>query len=163
MSKPDFSTKLERLTASEARDLLIAGDITSADLVGAYIARIIEREKDVGAWAHFNAEQALAAAQASDAERARGEAMAPLAGIPVAIKDVIDTSDFPTELGSEVFAGRQPTGDAFVVSRLKAAGAIILGKTVTTELAFFGPGKTRNPHDPERTPGGSSSGSAAPG
>lgn len=161
MSKPDFSTKLERLTASEARDLLIAGDITSAHLVGAYIARIIGRDKDVGAWAHFNAEQALAAAQASDAQRARGETMAPLAGIPVAIKDVIDTSDFLTELGSEVFAGRQPTGDAFVVSRLKAAGAIILGKSVTTELAFFGPGKTRNPHDPERTPGGSSSGSAA--
>ena len=84
-----------------------------------------------------------------------------LAGIPVGVKDIIDTKDFPTELGSEIFAGRQPDADAFVVSALKAAGAIIVGKTVTTEFAFFGPGKTRNPHDPARTPGGSSSGSAA--
>ncbi|MBY0558333.1 amidase [Hyphomicrobium sp.] len=161
MSKPNFSTNLERLTASEARDLLIARDITSADLVGTYIARIAERDKDVGAWAHFDAGKALEAARASDARRARGEAMPPLAGIPVGVKDIIDTKDYPTELGSEVFAGRQPSDDAFVVSQLKAAGAIVLGKTVTTELAFFGPGKTRNPHDPERTPGGSSSGSAA--
>ena len=87
--------------------------------------------------------------------------MPPLSGIPVGIKDIIDTSDFPTELGSPVFAGRRPSADAFIVSELRAAGAIILGKTVTTEFAFFGPGKTRNPHHPEHTPGGSSSGSAA--
>jgi Asp-tRNA(Asn)/Glu-tRNA(Gln) amidotransferase A subunit family amidase len=87
--------------------------------------------------------------------------MPPLSGIPVAIKDIIDTKDFPTELGSPIFAGRRPESDAFVVAALRAAGAIILGKTVTTEFAFFGPGKTRNPRDPARTPGGSSSGSAA--
>jgi len=161
VSNSNKSTSLVRLTASEARKLLIAGDITSADLVSAYIGRIAERDKDVGAWAHFDAGKALDAAEASDAARARGEAMPPLAGIPVGVKDVIDTKDYPTELGSEVFAGRQPSNDAFVVSQLKAAGAIVIGKTVTTELAFFGPGKTRNPHDLERTPGGSSSGSAA--
>lgn len=161
MSKSNNSTSLEHLTASKARELLIAGDITSADLVSACIGRIAERDKDVGAWEHFDAGKALDAAEASDATRARGEAMPPLAGIPVGVKDVIDTKDYPTELGSKVFAGRQPSNDAFVVSQLKAAGAIVLGKTVTTELAFFGPGKTRNPHDLERTPGGSSSGSAA--
>ncbi len=162
MSKAHVSRhNLARLTASEAREALTAGDVTSADLVSAYIARIGARDADVGAWTHFDADRALAAARESDAKRVRGEAMPPLAGIPVGVKDVIDTKDFPTELGSEVFAGRRPSQDAFVVTALKAAGAIIPGKTVTTELAFFGPGKTRNPHDPERTPGGSSSGSAA--
>ena len=152
---------LERLTASEAREALAAGKITSEDLVGACIRRISERDDAVRAWAHFEADAALKAARASDARRTRGEAMGSLAGIPVGVKDIIDTKDFPTELGSEIFAGRQPSADAFVVSELKAAGAIILGKTVTTEFAFFGPGETRNPRDPARTPGGSSSGSAA--
>jgi Asp-tRNA(Asn)/Glu-tRNA(Gln) amidotransferase A subunit family amidase len=152
---------LERLTASEARDALIADDITSEDLVRACIQSISERDGEVRAWVSFDAEKALGAARASDARRARGEAMAPLAGIPVGVKDIIDTVDYPTELGSEIFAGRRPSEDAFVVEALKAQGAIILGKTVTTEFAFFGPGKTRNPHDLERTPGGSSSGSAA--
>jgi Asp-tRNA(Asn)/Glu-tRNA(Gln) amidotransferase A subunit family amidase len=136
-------------------------EITSEALVSACIGRITSRDQDVRAWTHVDFDAALEAARKSDARRASGETMGPLAGIPVGVKDVIDTKDFPTELGSEVFAGRQPTEDAFVVSELKNAGAIILGKTVTTELAFFGPGKTRNPHDPERTPGGSSSGSAA--
>ncbi len=149
------------MTAIEARDALAAGEITSEALVGACIRRIEDRDANVGAWAHFDAGKALEAARMSDARRARGEAMPPLSGIPVGIKDIIDTKDYPTELGSEVFKGRRPPADAFVVARLKAAGAIILGKTVTTEFAFFGPGKTRNPHDFERTPGGSSSGSAA--
>lgn len=161
MAKAIDRSALQRLTASEARDALTAGEITSEDLVGACIGRIVARDADVRAWAHFNAEAALNAARVSDARRARGEAMPPLSGIPVGVKDIIDTRDFPTELGSEIFSGRQPSGDAFVVSQLRAAGAIILGKTVTTELAFFGPGKTRNPHDLKRTPGGSSSGSAA--
>ena len=152
---------LAQLTACEARAALNAGDVTSADLVGAYIARINERDADTGAWVQLDAAGALAAARDSDEMRAGGAIMPPLAGIPVGVKDVIDTRDFPTELGSEVFAGRQPSEDAFIVTALKAAGAIILGKTVTTELAFFGPGKTRNPRDLERTPGGSSSGSAA--
>jgi Asp-tRNA(Asn)/Glu-tRNA(Gln) amidotransferase A subunit family amidase len=87
--------------------------------------------------------------------------LGPLHGLPVGIKDIIDTLDMPTEDGTVLHSGRQPTQDAAVVSRLKQAGAVILGKTVTTELAVFAPGKTTNPHDPARTPGGSSSGSAA--
>jgi Asp-tRNA(Asn)/Glu-tRNA(Gln) amidotransferase A subunit family amidase len=81
--------------------------------------------------------------------------------VPVGIKDVFDTGDMPTEFGSPLWAGRTPRRDAAAVSRLRAAGAVIMGKTVTTEYAYFHPGKTRNPHDKERTPGGSSSGSAA--
>ncbi|MFA5956672.1 amidase [Hyphomicrobium sp.] len=151
---------LVRLTALEAREALATGDLTSEELVGACLKRIAKRDA-IRAWTHVDGEAALAAARASDAQRARGEVMGPLAGIPVGVKDIIDTKDFPTELGSEIFKGRQPTIDAFVVSELKAHGAIILGKTVTTEFAFFGPGETRNPHEPTRTPGGSSSGSAA--
>jgi len=157
----DKQIGLESLTASEARDALAAGRITSEDLVRACIRRIAERDDAVRAWAHFDGDAALEAARESDARRARGDTVGFLSGIPVGVKDIIDTKDFPTEFGSEIFVGRQPSTDAFVVSQLKAAGAIILGKTVTAEFAFFGPGKTRNPHDPTRTPGGSSSGSAA--
>jgi Asp-tRNA(Asn)/Glu-tRNA(Gln) amidotransferase A subunit family amidase len=152
---------IERLTASEARAELTSGRLTSEALVTACLARIAERDEAVAAWAHIDAGRALEDARLSDAQRASGKPVAPLSGIPVGIKDIIDTKDFPTELGSAIFAGRQPSADAFIVAELKAAGAIILGKTVTTEFAFFGPGKTRNPVDPERTPGGSSSGSAA--
>ena len=90
-----------------------------------------------------------------------GRPTGPLHGVPVGLKDIIDTRDFPTENGTVFDKGRRPRNDAAVVDRLREAGAIILGKTVTTELAVFTPGKTRNPHDPKRTPGGSSSGSAA--
>lgn len=140
-------------TASEAKRLLDSGQLTSEALVSSCLARISDRDAAVGAWTTVNAQQALEAARASDKLRASGPSLPPLSGIPVGIKDVIDTKDFPTEYGSEVFAGRQPGTDAVLVTQLKAAGAIVLGKTVTTELAFFGPGKTRNPHDPERTPG----------
>ncbi len=103
----------------------------------------------------------MAQATALDERRAQGMALGPLHGVPVAIKDIIDTSDFPTECGSPFLSGRRPYHDAHVVKRLREAGAVIIGKTVTTEFAYFHPGKTRNPHDTERTPGGSSSGSAA--
>jgi Asp-tRNA(Asn)/Glu-tRNA(Gln) amidotransferase A subunit family amidase len=154
-------TNLERLTASEARRELESGRLTSEALVSEHLARIAERDDAVGAWTIVDSEAALKAARASDARRAEGRPASPLDGLPVGIKDIIDTKDFPTEYGSEVFAGRRPDADAFIVGQLKAAGAIIIGKTVTTELAFFGPGRTRNPHDLARTPGGSSSGSAA--
>ena len=88
-------------------------------------------------------------------------AVGPLHGVPVGIKDIIDTGDMPTEDGTVLHAGRTPAHDAAVVAMLRAAGAVIMGKTVTTELATYAPGKTRNPHNPEHTPGGSSSGSAA--
>jgi Asp-tRNA(Asn)/Glu-tRNA(Gln) amidotransferase A subunit family amidase len=154
-------TNFANLTAGEAKRQLEGGSLTSEALVSSCLTRISEREPAVGAWVNIDPDRALAAARESDRRRAAGEPVPPLSGIPVGIKDIIDTKDFPTEYGSEVFAGRQPDADAVLVAQLKAAGAIILGKTVTTELAFFGPGKTRNPHDLERTPGGSSSGSAA--
>jgi Asp-tRNA(Asn)/Glu-tRNA(Gln) amidotransferase A subunit family amidase len=149
------------LTATDAAAMLAAGTLTSEALVSACLARIRQRNADVEAFAHFDEARVLASARTSDASRKRGGALGPLAGIPVAIKDIIDTADYPTEHGTPVFAGRRPDKDASVVTQLKAAGAVIFGKTVTTELAFFGPGKTKNPRDPGRTPGGSSSGSAA--
>lgn len=157
----DPSLAPAQLSATDAARALAAGTLTSQELVQSCLDRIAERDADVLAFAHFDADLVRAEAKASDAARKRGKAMGPLAGIPVAIKDIIDTADYPTENGTPVFAGRQPDQDASVVAQLKAAGAIIFGKTVTTELAFFGPGKTKNPRDPSRTPGGSSSGSAA--
>ncbi len=116
---------------------------------------------DVGAWAFLDA--AYAREQAARCDRAieLGEPLGPLHGVPVAVKDVIDTADMPTEDGTVLHAGRRPHADATVVARLRQAGAIVLGKTVTAELALYHPGKTKNPHDPARTPGGSSQGSAA--
>ena len=102
-----------------------------------------------------------AQARALDEARADGRPLGPLHGIPIGMKDIFDTDDMPTEDGTVLHAGRRPHHDCTAVALLRQAGAVIMGKTVTTELALFTPGKTRNPHDPERTPGGSSSGSAA--
>ena len=161
MPAPLQTTDLTTLSATNASRMLNTGEITSEALVRAYIARITVRDASVLAWAHFKPEKILAAARDCDAARRQGQSFDRLAGIPVGIKDIIDTTDYPTENGSAIFAGRRPDRDASIVAQLKAAGAIIMGKTVTTELAFFGPGKTKNPRDPSRTPGGSSSGSAA--
>jgi Asp-tRNA(Asn)/Glu-tRNA(Gln) amidotransferase A subunit family amidase len=152
---------LTKLTAVEAAAGIRRGDFTSEALVVACLKRIAEREPDVQAWAHLDEAYALAQARAADTALRAGQALGSLHGVPVGIKDIIDTARLPTENGTSIFAGRQPKEDASVVHQLKAAGAVILGKTVTTELAFFGPGKTRNPVNPEHTPGGSSSGSAA--
>lgn len=149
------------LSATEAASRIRAGTLTSRDLVSACLARISEREPAVAAWAHLDPAHALAQAAAADAAVTAGGPLGALHGVPVGIKDIIDTADYPTENGTPAFAGRRPGSDAAVVTALRSAGAVILGKTVTTELAFFGPGKTRNPHDTQRTPGGSSSGSAA--
>lgn len=150
-----------RLSATECVEEIRSGRLSSVDLVNDCLRRIAIREPVIGAWAHLDAVFARAQARAADAARAAGMPLGPLHGVPVGIKDIIDTQDLPTEHGTPAFAGRRPSHDAEVVRRLKAAGAVILGKTVTTELAFYGPGKTRNPADPSRTPGGSSSGSAA--
>ena len=152
---------LASLGAAQLAQMIGNGEITSAELIEACIARIEARETEVGAWAHLDLDFARKQAKDRDALRASGAPCGPLHGVPVGVKDVFDTMDFPTENGTVLDAGRQPVTDCTVVSRLKAAGAVIMGKTVTTELAVFSPGKTRNPHDPERTPGGSSSGSAA--
>lgn len=149
------------LGAVELRDRLARGALRAVDLAQACLDRIGSEEPRVQAWAWLDGDHVMAQARALDAHRASGRAIGPLHGLPVGLKDVIDTVRIPTANGTALDAGRVPTADAFVVERLKAAGAIIVGKTVSTELAFLHPGKTRNPHDPERTPGGSSSGSAA--
>ena len=152
---------LTRLGAIEAAAAIREGHISSEELVDACLARIEELDPSVQAWAFLDPAYARERAKAADQARSRGEPTGALHGIPVGVKDVIDTADMPTEDGTVLHAGRRPRHDATVVALLRQAGAIVLGKTVTTELAVYAPGKTRNPHDPERTPGGSSSGSAA--
>lgn len=143
--------------ATTVADAIRAGEVTSAEVVGACLDRIAERDGQVHAWVHLDPERVLAEARRRDAAAAVG----PLHGVPVGIKDLIDTADAPTAYGSPIHAGHRPVHDAACVVRLRAAGAVILGKTVTTEFALFHPGPTANPHDHARTPGGSSSGSAA--
>jgi Asp-tRNA(Asn)/Glu-tRNA(Gln) amidotransferase A subunit family amidase len=154
-------TGLHKLSAVEAASAIRAGSLTSEQLTAACLDRIAARDLAVQAWAHLIPEVALSQARAADAAKARGGKLGALHGVPVGIKDIVDTLEWPTEQGTAVFKGRKPAQEAEIVTRLKAAGAVILGKTVTTELAFYGPGKTRNPHNSAHTPGGSSSGSAA--
>ncbi len=149
------------LTALEASERLARGELSAVALTEACLQRIGEREPQIGAFSFVDEELALAQARQADAQRGSGRPLGPLHGLPVGIKDIIDTADMPTENGAALDAGRRPRRDATVVARLRAAGAVILGKTVTTELAYRRPGATRNPRDPCRTPGGSSSGSAA--
>ncbi|TDI55076.1 MAG: amidase [Alphaproteobacteria bacterium] len=149
------------LSATEAIEKMRGGAITCAELVDACLERIEEREEAVQAWTFLDADVVRAQAKALDENRAAGRPIGPLHGLPVGIKDIIDTKGMPTENGTVLDAGRVPNTDAVLVSQLRSAGAVIMGKTVATELAYFAPGKTHNPHDPARTPGGSSSGSAA--
>ncbi len=148
---------LADLTAYEALGLLRRRETSAEELVRALLERIAAAEPLVEAWELVDAEGALAQARRIDAM----SLPPPLAGLPIGVKDIIDTAGLPTERGTPICRGRIPDRDASAVARLRAAGAVILGKTVTTEFAFYRPGKTRNPHDPTRTPGGSSSGSAA--
>ena len=155
------AARLNWLTASETARLIADGAITSEEHVRACLARIEATEPTVRAWAHLDPDHALEQARDADHRRMRGLPCGRLHGVAVGIKDIIDVCGLPTEDGTVLHAGRMPRRDATVVSRLRSAGAVILGKTVTTEMASYAPGKTRNPHDPEHTPGGSSSGSAA--
>ncbi|MGO8921115.1 MAG: amidase [Stellaceae bacterium] len=148
---------LFRLSASEAARRIAAGSLTARALVEACLERVALREGDVGAWAHIDPDQALAEARARDQSSPRG----PLHGVPIGVKDIMDTADMPTRYGSRAYHGHRPGADAACVALARAAGAVILGKTVTTEFAALSPGKTRNPHHRDHTPGGSSSGSAA--
>ncbi len=149
------------LTATELINKLRKGDISSVDLCKFYIKRIDKFEKDVKAWAFLDKKILLEKAEEADSYRKSGKPLGSLHGLPVAIKDIIGTYDMPTECGT-IFRKKMSTSqDAEVVNLLKTAGAIIMGKTETAELAYIHPGKTRNPHDYSRTPGGSSSGSAA--
>jgi len=135
--------------------------LSSVDLCKAYIDRIKKFEKDVHAWAHFDEKLLLEKAGESDNYRRSGKPLGSLHGIPVALKDIVGTLDMPTECGTVLRKGMSASQDAEIVDLLKSEGAIIMGKTATSELAYFGPAKTKNPHDYSRTPGGSSSGSAA--
>jgi Asp-tRNA(Asn)/Glu-tRNA(Gln) amidotransferase A subunit family amidase len=149
------------LTAIEAAERIANGDMSSEEYTAACLERIAEIDDKVHAFVHLDADEALGQARTLDERRRNGFAIGPLHGLPVAIKDIFDTADYKTECGSPLLKGRQPMRDATAVARLRAAGAVIIGKTVSTEFAYFTPGPTRNPHDLERTPGGSSSGSAA--
>jgi Asp-tRNA(Asn)/Glu-tRNA(Gln) amidotransferase A subunit family amidase len=149
------------LSAAQAAREIAEGRLTSEELVRACLERIRALEPKVQAWTFLDEEHALAQARAADERKRSGKPIGPLHGVPVGVKDIFDTADMPTENGTVLHQGRTPREDAAAVRSLRAAGAVILGKTVTTECAYFSPGKTRNPHDPEHTPGGSSSGSAA--
>jgi Asp-tRNA(Asn)/Glu-tRNA(Gln) amidotransferase A subunit family amidase len=147
-----------------ARDLvggMRSGELRATAIVEAFLQRIVEREPTVKAWAWLNPEQALRAAASADALFDSGSPLGALHGLPVGVKDIFDTFDMPTEFGTPIHKGRRPEKDAVMVARLRQAGAIVVGKTVTAEFAVYSPGPTRNPHDLARTPGGSSSGSAA--
>jgi Asp-tRNA(Asn)/Glu-tRNA(Gln) amidotransferase A subunit family amidase len=148
---------LHTLTASEIVRAVAAGETTCEAVVRACLDRILAREEAVRAWAYVDPEGALARARELDRAPARG----PLHGVPLGVKDIIDTADLPTEMGSPIYRGHRPAADAACVALTRAAGAVILGKTVTCEFAGMTPGATANPHNLAHTPGGSSSGSGA--
>jgi len=148
---------LFRLSASEALARICEGSLTSEALVRSCLERIESREAQVKAWVYLDKDHALAQARRCDRAANRG----PIHGVPFAAKDIMDTADMPTEYGSPIYSGNRPMSDAACVALSRAAGGVLLGKTVTTEFASRFPGKTTNPHNPKHTPGGSSSGSAA--
>ncbi len=150
-------TDLTKLTAAQAARRIAAGTLTATDLAAALLDRASLREPMIHAWAHLDPDLVLAQAQAIDRMGARGS----LAGVPVGVKDIMDTHDQPSAYGSPIHAGNRPPTDAAAVALARASGAVIMGKTVTAELAFRHPGPTRNPHNTSHSPGGSSSGSAA--
>lgn len=145
------------MTATEASAAIAAGSLKPSELIEACLARTDVCEGDVRAWAYLAADKARMAARLIDPVTPA----TPLHGIPFGIKDIIETADMPTGYGSPIYHDHHPARDAACVALLREAGGVCLGKAVTTELAHFHPGKTRNPHRPTHTPGGSSSGSAA--
>ena len=154
-------SKIFSMTAIELAEKLKSGEISCVDACKEYIGRIDKFEKDVKAWAFFDKKLLLEKAEEKDEYRKSGKPLGPLHGLPIGIKDIIGTQDMPTECGTVLRKGKTESQNAEIVDLLKSAGALIMGKTNTSELAFLGPPETRNPHDYSRTPGGSSSGSAA--
>lgn len=153
--------RLHTLTASELAPLLRSGTLSAQELANACLDRIAQRERTIGAWEYLDPDIVRHQSLLCDRRQAEGQPLGPLHGIPVAVKDIFATADMPTGWGTPIHAGQRLPYDAAVVERLRAAGAIIIGKTVTTEYAHARAGKTRNPHNLAHTPGGSSSGSAA--
>lgn len=153
--------ELWELGAAEAARRIREGEITAEALMQSCLARVDARDEAVRAWAWLDRDLALQQAREADIVQARGQGTGPLHGVPVGIKDIIETADQPTQNNYVPHKGRRTGRDALCVSQLRDAGAIIMGKTVTTELATRSPGPTMNPNNPGHTPGGSSSGSAA--
>ena len=151
---------LIKINAVDALKMMKNGELTSENYVNAFLDHIKIREPDVGAWIYLDPELAIQQARQAD-QRQKDNKAGILNGLPIGIKDIIDTKDMPTENGSLICKNRRPSEDAHLVKLLKEAGAVIMGKCVTTEFALSAPGKTKNPKDLECTPGGSSSGSAA--
>ena len=149
--------ELNELPGTELLAAVQSDRVSVAEIAESCLQRINEREPLIRAFAHHDPELVRRSAAALD----RNRTTAPLRGLPVGIKDLVDTADQPSEFGSPIYSGRRPSADAAIVRRLRTAGALIVGKTVSTEFALFHPGCTTNPHDTKRTPGGSSSGSAA--
>ena len=149
------------ITAVQMVQMIRQGETTAVALVSAAFDKIADTNDALQAWAWLDRDAALAQAAELDSLHRSGRAIGPLHGVPVGLKDIIDTAAMPTACGSTALAGRQPDADAFLVSRLRSSGAVVIGKTTTTAFAFMDPTATRNPHNHAYSPGGSSAGSAA--
>jgi len=154
-------TDIFSLSLEELADKIKDAQLTSVDVCEKYIERINKFDKDIKAWAHFDKKVLLEKASEADDHRRSGKPTGPLHGVPIAVKDIIGTVDMPTECGTVIRKGKSYSQNAEIIDLLHASGAIVMGKTATSELAYLGPPATTNPHDKTRTPGGSSSGSAA--
>ena len=158
---PETATALHELTAAQAARLIRAREVSPVDLVQALLARSADIDQRLQAWVRLDAERALAAAHAAEQALVAGAELPALHGVAFGAKDIFDSAGLTTSAGFRPFSSRTPSTDAEPLARLKRAGAILLGKMVTTQFAFADPSPTRNPWSAERTPGGSSSGSAA--
>src|SRR5258706_2922992 len=154
---PKSAAPLNELTATEVVAAVKSGRTTCEAVTRACLERIAGRDPEVQAWQYLDPEQAIAEARARD----RTDKSGALIGVPFNVKDIIDTGDMPTEYGSPIYKGFRPRADASCVALSRKAGAVLLGKAVTTEFANFHPSRTHNPLDLARTPGGSSAGWAA--
>src|SRR5512143_1880331 len=155
------ATPLHRMGLQDAAQAIRRGSLSSEDLTRALLERIARHEDTVQAFQWIDPARGLDLARQADRRVHSGKTLGPVHGMPVGIKDIVETRGIPTGMGSPIFDGYVPAGSATLIRRMEAAGAFVLGKTVTTEFAYFTPGKTRNPWNPAHTPGGSSSGSAA--
>ncbi len=154
-------TDIFSLSLEELSEKIKSGQLTSVEVCETYVERIKKFDKDIKAWAHFDRKVLLEKATEADEHRRAGKPTGSLHGVPIAVKDIIGTVDMPTECGTVIRKGKSYSQNAEIIDLLHTSGAIVMGKTATSELAYLGPPPTTNPHDKSRTPGGSSSGSAA--